>query len=389
MKAGAEKVKPSAEKGTAADAKKSAERRNRVSQGDVPAYGLTEALRIPRAIIENYAGEPSTPLEVAQAMGITPTSSTFKMITGAAIAYGLTEGGYNAPKIAVTKLAERVLTPLEEGDSEVASREALIRPRIVGAFLQKYDGKQLPKAEIAQNVLGSLGCPRDRSADVYDLIMSEASNLGLIVDIKGKQFVKLVGARVRDRQAEEEDAQGGDVDLEEERVDRKPADRSNGVASQLGPTDSSDRDKRVFITHGKDKAFVDPIKRLLAFGEMEPVVSVENQSVSQPVPEKVMADMRSCGGAIIHVAAEMKLIDSDANEHVVLNPNVLIEIGAAMALFGRRFILLVREGVKLPSNLQGLYEGRYAADQLDGDATIRLMEAIRALKATPMPTAQR
>ena len=57
-----------------------------------------------------------------------------------------------------------------------------------------------------------------------------------------------------------------------------------------------------------------------------------------------MADMRSCGAAIIHVAAEMKLIDSGANEHVVLNPNVLIEIGAAMALFGKRFILLVRDG---------------------------------------------
>src|SRR5690606_12534343 len=96
-------------------------------------------------------------------------------------------------------------------------------------------------------------------------------------------------------------------------------------------------ERRVFITHGKDKTLVDPIKKLLGFGELVPVVSVERQSVSKPVPEKVMDDMRTCGAAIIHVDAEQKLIDKDAKEYTVINPNVLIEIGAAMALYGRRF----------------------------------------------------
>ena len=77
----------------------------------------------------------------------------------------------------------------------------------------------------------------------------------------------------------------------------------------------------------------------------------------------------------------MHLLDSEANEHVVLNPNVLIEIGAAMGLYGRRFILLVKEGVKLPSNLQGLYEVRYDGDALDGQATIQLLEAINEMKS--------
>jgi predicted nucleotide-binding protein len=143
--------------------------------------------------------------------------------------------------------------------------------------------------------------------------------------------------------------------------------------------------RRVFLTHGKNKALIEPIKRLLGFGELEPVVSVEKTSVSQPVPDKVMGEMRGCGAAIIHVDAEQTLIDKEANEHIVLNPNVLIEIGAAMALFGRRFILLVKDGVKLPSNLQGLFEVRYKENTLDGDATIRLMEAINDIKNHPMP----
>ena len=114
--------------------------------------------------------------------------------------------------------------------------------------------------------------------------------------------------------------------------------------------------RKVFIAHGKNQQFLDPIKKLLTFGEMEAVVSVEKQSVSQPVSDKVMNDMRSCGAAIIHVADELRLMDNEATEHIVLNPNVLIEIGAAMALYGKRFILLVKSGVELPSNLQGLFK---------------------------------
>ena len=75
-----------------------------------------------------------------------------------------------------------------------------------------------------------------------------------------------------------------------------------------------------------------------------------------------------------------------SREVIVLNPNVLIEIGAAMALYGERYILLVREGVKLPSNLQGLYEVRYAGDKLDATETIKLMGSINDMKTKPLPS---
>ena len=35
------------------------------------------------------------------------------------------------------------------------------------------------------------------------------------------------------------------------------------------------RANKVFISHGKNKAFVDPIKELLKFGQLEAIVSVE------------------------------------------------------------------------------------------------------------------
>jgi hypothetical protein len=72
------------------------------------------------------------------------------------------------------------------------------------------------------------------------------------------------------------------------------------------------------------------LKELLSFGNFEPVVSVEHETVSKPVPDKVLDDMRSCSAAIIHVGTEMRLLDEAGTEHRIINPNVLIEIGAAM-----------------------------------------------------------
>jgi predicted nucleotide-binding protein len=103
------------------------------------------------------------------------------------------------------------------------------------------------------------------------------------------------------------------------------------------------------------------------------------------VPDKVLDDMRSCGGAIIHVDDETRIIDDKQVEHILLNENVLIEIGASMALYGRRYILLVKEGIELPSNLQGLYRVYYSGDKLDGGKTIELLEAIIKLKSEPLP----
>src|SRR6185437_14098565 len=71
-------------------------RRSRVSQSDVPAYSLDQALRIAEAIAENYASKPTAPLDVAAALTLSPASSQFRMMCGASIAYGLTEGGYNS-----------------------------------------------------------------------------------------------------------------------------------------------------------------------------------------------------------------------------------------------------------------------------------------------------
>lgn len=114
---------------------------------------------------------------------------------------------------------------------------------------------------------------------------------------------------------------------------------------------------------------------MISYGNFDPVVSVDNETVSKPIPDKVLDDMRSAAFAVIHIEDEKTLLDEAGEKHVYLNQNVLVEIGAAMALHKGRFVLLVKDGVQLPSNLQGLYQCRYTGETLDFDATMRLLKA--------------
>ena len=362
--------------------KAATEKRPYLSQSDVPGSSLENALRVPRAIAENYAGGPVTPLQLAAALNMSPSSGPFRSLCGASIAYGLTEGGYNAQQISLQPLGKRIVKPLEEGDDALARREAILKPRVVGEFLTKYSASPLPRHDIALNVLHEMGVPKDKVESVFSLIVDSAQTVGLLREIKGKQYVDLTGVPHEPVKAREPHKE---VDTDDEAPPEEVKPELPTKPSATVPQAPSQLTRRVFITHGRDKSFLDPIKKLLGFGEMTPVISVEKQSVSKPVPDKVMEDMRSCSAAIIHVDAEQTLIDKDAKEHKIVNPNVLIEIGAAMALYGRRFILLVREGVDLPSNLQGLYEVRYKGDALDGEATIKLLEAINDIKNNPLP----
>ena len=129
-------------------------RRTLVKQNDVPRFPITDALRIPQAIADHYASKPTTPLNVAAALDMRPTSSRFRMLCGAATAYGLTSGGYNANEIEITDLGRRIVRPTDEGEDDLAAkREAFLSPRIIGDFLRKYDNSPLPREDIAINVL--------------------------------------------------------------------------------------------------------------------------------------------------------------------------------------------------------------------------------------------
>jgi len=353
------------------------EKRVYFKQADFPQTTLQQAQKIASTLVDNFAGDSASPPDVALALGISPTSSSWPNLTGASIAYGLTDGGVNANVIKLTALGKRLVAPEEEGEDVAARREAILKPRILKDFFEKYRRAKLPNETIAINVLRSLGIPADRAQAAFEIIKANGSYAGIIRDTPTGPFINLDSPGVpspattqdiNDRQQDHAaDVVTTDTGAEVgHHLPVAPAAKANV------PPDT--KANRVFITHGKQRAIVGQIKELLSFGNFEPIVSVEREATAIPVPEKVFEDMRSCGAGVLHVGAEGKYLDRDGNEHVKINDNVLIEIGAAMALYGKRVILLVEKGVVLPSNLQGLYRCEFEGDKLDYDSTMKLLK---------------
>jgi hypothetical protein len=349
---------------------KRAEKRTQLSQSDFPSATLKEALRLPRALLDNYAGGPAAPHDVAIAVDLSPTSSQWRMLAGCALAYDLTTASYSADRMSLSDLGRRIVATTVEGDDLIASLEALLKPRIQREFFQKYDKNKFPKDDIAKNVLAQLGIPRDRLDSCLAILMENGKEFGLIRETKTGPFVALETTSAK-RPIIPFDHESDELD-----------DKTNVVPIPLEANTSSlaALNNRVFISHGKNRRILDQLKTVISYGNFEPVVSVDNETVSKPIPDKVLDDMRSTAFAVIHIEDERTLLDETGAQHIYLNQNVLVEIGAAMALHRGRFVLLVKDGVQLPSNLQGLYQCRYSGETLDFDATMRLLKAFNEFR---------
>jgi len=165
--------------------------RKKISQKQFPRFSLEEALRIPRAIWEQYGGDPTPPHDVAIALQLSPTSGRWRNLCGAAIAYGLTKGGYNAQYIEMLPLAKRILAPTEPGDDIFAKREAILMPAIMRAFYEKYDRKKFPDDEIAKNVLFSMGIPKERADKALEILKRNGEFAKILRETKTGLFVAL------------------------------------------------------------------------------------------------------------------------------------------------------------------------------------------------------
>ena len=356
---------------------KPAEKRIYFKQADFPVSTLQQAQKIASALVDNFAGKEGSPPDIALAIGISPTSSGWQHLAGSSIAYGLTDGGVNANAIKLTPLGRKLVAPEAEGEDLVARLEAILKPRISKEFFERYRRAKFPNDTIAGNVLKSLGLPAERIQSALDIVKANGKYAGIIRDTPTGPFVSLDSPGVPSPTAtpllpeHDPDAENGTEEFPAEPA--KAGTAAPAVVSAVPPGFDS-KSNRVFISHGKQKEIVAQIKELLAFGNFDPIVSVERESTAIPVPEKVFEDMRSCGAGVIHVGAEGKYLDREGNEHTKINDNVLIEIGAAMALYGKKVILLVEKGVQLPSNLQGLYRCDFQGDRLDYDATMKMLK---------------
>ena len=148
------------------------EKRTYFKQADFPQATLQQAQKIASMIVDNFASDGGSPPDIALALGISPTSSSWSTLAGASVAYGLTDGGVNATKTELTSLGRRLVAPEHEGEDLIARREAILRPRILKEFFERYRRAKLPNDTIAVSVLKGLGLPAERVQSALEIIIA-------------------------------------------------------------------------------------------------------------------------------------------------------------------------------------------------------------------------
>jgi predicted nucleotide-binding protein len=342
---------------------------------DFPKRTLQEALRVPAALDKN-GGRPLPPIDTAMAMGLSPGSFLFRNLLSASIKYGLSKGTEKATVVEMLVGGESVTAPKTPVEKSQALTAAALKPTTFRRIFDYYKGKKFPESEFfANTVVRQFGVPKEHAEICEQVFRANMKFVGLLKETSGGLWLgaEATGAKPEQLVTGAENSVPEDVVVELEPATDEPV---SGQDEELGSSTAHlAANDRVFITHGKNTKIVEQVKQLLVFGKFEPIVSLEKHTISKPVPDKVLDDMRMCAAAVIHVGTDERLIDQAGIEHKTINSNVLIEIGAAMALYGRNFILLVEHGTELPSNLQGLYEVRYEGEGLDHEATMNLLKA--------------
>ncbi len=360
-------------------------KQTRLSQSKCPAVSIEEVLIIPKAIKDNFAGQAAPPLLLAEACKISPTSSNWRYLTGAAVAYGLIDGAYNSKTIALTTLGERIVAPLKEGDDNIALKEAIMLPSVLSEFYKQFNNNKLPRTDIAYNLLMNKGVPKDKVETTWNILKSNAQKAQILKIISGNEYIFIddVSSLTVSNTEEARDEAMPIGTEEKEFIPEEVLEKMNipvpNISTEQPPVKNSK--PNIFISHGKNNAvIVGQLKELLTYGQMEPIVSVERETTAIPVPDKVFDDMRNCDAGIIHIDLEEVPVGNGEQKFKHLNENVLIEIGAAIALYGKRVILLCKKGTTLPSNLQGLYRCEYEGEQLDYASTMKLLKTMQELR---------
>jgi predicted nucleotide-binding protein len=270
------------------------------------------------------------------------------------------------------------VSPTSDEEKAQGLLVALYRVQFYKDFFERFKNHRLPRKDLLLNTLErEFGIPAADRDQCYDLLVKNASELGLLKDVAGALYVRFDRVSV---------ATGTEVDREStpaaEHVEVSPppvlvapaAEPHISTPERPQADAATTRKPTIFISHSKNTKILNQIKSNLEFGGFSYKVAVETETTAIPIPVKIFGMMRDCNCAIVNVSADEQERRQDGSYGI--NPNVLVEIGAAFLAYNQRVILLVDSRLMLPSNLQGLYRCEYTGDELDSGTVTKLQKGL-------------
>lgn len=164
-------------------AKKSAARTGQ--QAKYPRHSVEKALRIPKAIIDQNAGKPTSVADAAKYTTGGSANGPFKVEVSSSKKYGFlrSDGGKLVPE----ERARRILYPQTETDRLDGIRQAVLEAPDIAQVYSHYRGENLPDSEFFKNALrDTFSVPADKIPEFLE-IFYESVEAAELIDRTGER----------------------------------------------------------------------------------------------------------------------------------------------------------------------------------------------------------
>lgn len=131
----------------------------------------------------------------------------------------------------------------------------------------------------------------------------------------------------------------------------------------------------IFLAHGKNKAPLEQLKKILGQFNIPFKVAIDEPNLGRPISSKVRETMQQCNCAILLFTADEKLIDKNNDEIWRPSENVVYELGACSYLYGDRVVIIKEDKVLFPSNFRDIGYISFS----DGGMDAKAMEILKEL----------
>ena len=273
-------------------------------------------------------------------------------------------------------------------------REAVRAIPIFEQLLQHYNGNRLPEMKFLVNTIERppFSLPSSDAQPCAAVFVQSGKEVGFIRPISGSLRVLLDAGPPVEESGPESGAEDGEV--EEEAIEAASASGSRAaeqeVASIVIPRDTTGAAGRevplqLFVAHGKKKAPVDQLTKILTEFGIPYVVAEAEPHAGRPISEKVKDLMDSCTAGIFVFTADEKFTNAKGEEIWRPRENVVYELGAGSYKYGKKIVVFKEKEVSFPSDFENLGYIEFEEGQLQAKTLelIRELVALKALRWTP------
>lgn len=154
-----------------------------------PRHNVVDALRIPKAILDQNAGKACSDDQAAGFLGLKSAAGPFGVEISSGIKYGfLTRPG--SKQLEVSDLGRQVLRPKSSDDVAKGYQQSVLNAPVIAEVYKHYRGENLPDRQFFDNALeDSFKIPNDKRSEFKDIFLSSLRTASIVEEHDGRMRV--------------------------------------------------------------------------------------------------------------------------------------------------------------------------------------------------------